>query len=37
VQLLDRTAYARAVLGVQGEATQSTRPYRGTAGSGAQR
>jgi multicomponent K+:H+ antiporter subunit D len=29
-QLLDRAAYARAVLGPQGAATESTRPYRGT-------
>jgi len=36
-QLLDRAAYARAVLGPQGEATQSTRPYRGTPSSGAAR
>ena len=32
LQLNDRAAYARAVLGAQGEATQSTRPYDGRAG-----
>ena len=36
-QLLDRAAYARAVLGPQGEASESTRPYRGTSGSGGAR
>ena len=32
LQLQDRAAYARAVLGARGEATDSTRPYDGTAG-----
>jgi multicomponent K+:H+ antiporter subunit D len=27
-QLRDRAAYARAVLGTDGEATETTRPYR---------
>ena len=31
-QLADRAAYARAVLGARGEATDSARPYDGTAG-----
>jgi multicomponent K+:H+ antiporter subunit D len=34
LQLSDRAAYARAVLGARGEATESTRPYDGTLGRG---
>ena len=29
LQLVDRAAYARAVLGARGEATETTRPYTG--------
>ncbi len=32
-QLVDRAAYARAVLGARGAATDSARPYDGNAGS----
>ena len=34
LQLSDRAAYARAVLGARGDAAETTRPYDGTAGEG---